>query len=194
MTEPQQLSATGAGAELLSARSVFYLTNREQIERWADLRRDVAENTARWLEQLGEQLSALRPGMSLWRGRIDTYTCLLLYPNSVPPSDAAPEVGIGLGWNPGKLMPDGTGEAPPFVGIWTSPGSPSATRLVSVLDAAERNNDQDRYGSSPKWPRYRHVVADEHWWNNLDDYRDQLLDGVRELLDTFTDDVLDHAN
>ncbi len=182
MTEHDQASirpAIGDGADLFDDRALFYLQNRDLIEKWAGLHLDASLAAGRWLETLADQITELRAEWALWSGIAGKYRALFLCP--VPATgDGPPGVGIGLAWNDTGVQPDRKGDSTsPFIGIRVNPEI--GDTVLPFLDRVDAV-DGHAYAVSSNWPRYHYITAPTRWWEHLDEYRAQLLDATRSIV------------
>lgn len=175
----------GDGGELFDDRALFYLHNRELIERWGGLRYDAVQAAGRWLDTLTDRVFSLRGGWSSWKGMAGSkYRALFVAPTPAP-VDGPPDVAIGIAWSDAGVQPDRPGDSTsPFVGIRVN--GELAHRLVPFLDAADAGQPHG-YLVSSNWPRYRYITAPPRWWEHLDAYRDQLLAEAAALVERYAD-------
>lgn len=170
--EPLIPQPVGDGAELFDDRSLFYLHNRDLIERWGALRYDAIQAAGRWLDTLSDPVFSLREGWAPWKGLAGKYRALFVCP-ILALADTPPGVGVGIAWNDAGVQPDRKGDSTsPFVGIRVI--SDLAEQVPTFLDAVD-GGESHGYLVSANWPRYRYITAPPRWWEHLDSYRDHLL-------------------
>lgn len=174
---------------------VFYLKHRQQIEEWCQLSKRANKAARRFLgslapladeraSQLGHDVHCITmleigwPKIFLCRTRwCDKDPSLLREQNDIKKI----QVAIGLEWARKSVQLSSEDSAQsPYSGVWFHPEhpgyqtiEPEVRKRISVPKGATKNR---------WWAFYRYEpYAGEEVWNNLDKYRDQLLDRLFSL-------------
>lgn len=177
----------GAEDHILDDRVRFYLRNRADIDEWAKLRSEahVAFDTYfRGLEPDLESLFADTPAdvrIAFHEG-LPRFVCWL---DHWPLTDSGhPVISVALEW-PKGVIPDAP-DAAPYVGVLVLMNEAPAEALRAAFrQGAVEIRDRDGWKHTKTWPVWQRVVAEGEYWDELDDYRSELLLAVQKTWDTF---------
>lgn len=188
------VNASGRGAELFDAPSVFYLTYREHIERWHGLGRPAGDAIDRWLDALSADFDdrAVSAGLLMRPGNTGAgYSHFLLFPPDTPATESGvPLIASCLGWKRGQAIPTGKRYAP-FVGVRVDRTVPSVREAFLACDDGHPRRLRAELGMQrdAEWPVWHYVLGENAWWSDLDAYRTELLHAFDRVLEKFGDAV-----
>jgi hypothetical protein len=183
----------GQGADLFDVPTTFFLTHREQIERWYALKARAAEAVHEYLLTFHDELEAVAAEEDLELRLFETgrqrWNLLLWPPDMALDAKGEPPIAVGLRWHRIDTVIEEEARAPRVgvrVGragrndVWErflSSGQPSTRQL----------RDQEGYRSDRIWPVFRNVPSTPHWWADLDGYRAQVAQELTEVVRLFGD-------
>ena len=186
------IEADGEGAELFDAPTLFYLTYREDIERWHALKERTNQAVREYLVGLREDIADIVESQNLTVGEFKTgsrYRSLLVWPmNTHNSDDGEPPLAVGLRWSHHRPALEEAGDAP-RVGVRAARGHDQMReQFLSAGHPDTRQLRQEHgYRSDKRWPAFREVPASPNWWADLDRYRNALLEVLEETLSIFGD-------
>jgi hypothetical protein len=182
--------ARGAGAELFTDRALFYLTNREQIDEWHQLRNEAGEVVRSYLKSLCAPLEEAARGGGLEPLYYDDgayHHCFAMEAGAALGNDQMPVISAEFGWSyKCKALDDGI--YGPYVGVRVGRTTPDADGLRErFLDAGARiERDMDSsYRHDRVWPVWRKVPAQPEWWEDLDHYASEASAALQEISERF---------
>ena len=188
---PDLVEASGHGAEVFDAPTLFYLTHQTSIETWHALQRPTRRVVDRYLMTLAEPLEeiALEFGGHLEilddGGRYPLLS--LLASDGMTPGLAKPAMLIGVEWDRNQVRIDDGANAP-IVGVRIGSKHHDGLRQ-KFLDAGDPSarhvRKREGYDRSSWWPALTRCVGPANWWADLDGYRDLLMTTVRKLVNDF---------
>jgi hypothetical protein len=190
------IEPAGDGADRFDIPSVFYLSHREQIERWHELKPRAADAVHEYLLSFENRLVDLAAEQGLQVGRRKTgrsFRCLLLWPGHVAVTDDhEPPLAIGLRWHRNDTAIDEEGRAP-RVGIRAAKGADDLRErfLTSGEPSTRELRGQHGYRSDKRWPVLRQVEGGPRWWGDLDAYRASVIAELGDLIRLFGPRVSD---
>ena len=179
--------ASGRGAEHFDVPTRFYLTNREDIERWAALGKTASNAIHKLHLGMEDDVAEIAERVGLTGGLFRTgsnyRTWLLSRPDTPVGSDTAPMAAIGLRWHRHNTVIDEPKLAA-RAGVRISDRTVREDFLE--LDGGLRPiRDGHGYKSDTFWPIYRSVPRDGAWWSDLDAYREQLMEHLADVVALF---------
>ncbi len=175
------IEANGDGKELFDAPALFYLTHAEVIRRWSELSRVARSATSEFLETVGQALAdEMNP--DLWEmSAEDTgqgYRHFLWCPpGTATVTDETPAIALCFGWKSTKvrITPH---TYTPFVGVRVPRGGAHELVRNAFLGSGEPDvralSTSNGYARSAIWPIWKQVTGPEHWWSDLDGYREKV--------------------
>ena len=182
------LPASGSGADVFDQPSLFYLTNRTQIDEWYGLRANVSEAVGEWYrttvrEALASPAADRLLDVTVVRGP-GSYHHVLLHTPDATILDTKPVIGIGFAW-PSKTVDPSTDSI--FACVRCSRNETGRIAATQFLDAGGRTVRaglrQAKGGDTETWPIWWWIRAKPHWWTDLDSYCAMLVEEVTLLAD-----------
>lgn len=192
--DDELIEADGEGADFFDAPTIFYLTHREDIERWHALRERANRAVHEYFVSLRDDVESIVEDQAFVVDVFKTgspFHSLLIWPSSDHElADGQPPIAIGLRWPHQRPALEDAGGAP-RVGVRVAPGHKQLRE--QFLDFGEPDTRQLReahgFRTDNPWPAYKEVPADPGWWADLDGYRDTLLEALQDGLSIFSDRV-----
>jgi len=189
------IPARGAGADKFDAPALFYLSNQAQIDEWHGLRSTVSEALGEWFrttvrDALAFRGEALGYEASEARGPGGYHAVVLHTPGTVV-QNGSPVIGVGVAW-PAKTVSPTSNK--PFATVRCSrndTGRAAARAFLAAGGQEYRSSTTGVYGGdTDAWPVYTWINADDRWWTDLDNYRDNVLGSVLRLANDLREPLL----
>jgi hypothetical protein len=187
MTSTDLPPANGRGAEHFDVPTRFYLTHRQDIERWAALRKQASDAIHRLHLGLEDDVVAAAEHTGLTVGLFRTgsgyRSWLLARPGAALGSEGAPVAAIGIRWHRVNTVIEDDKLAA-RVGVRIS--ERTVRERFLALDGGLRTiRASHGLKSDTFWPIYRQMPGSEVWWSDLDSYRQRLLDQLEQTTGLF---------
>lgn len=169
-------------------RVLFYLRHRADIEEWAALAGEASEAVDGYLRRLRPAIENRLAGGEeerLVRRFLDgNHRFLTGYERWPASKNGHWHISVALEW-PKRTTLDHRGRCP-YVGVMV-PQSHDAGKTLGAKfrELADDTRKIHGWGTSPWWPVYRPVAAPASYWENLDSYREQLLDAIDDTWEKF---------
>lgn len=162
----------------------FYLKHREQIEQWASLRSEAASAIDEWMEALGPQVEELARELGRDVRLAEQVESHQPYPSyrltrmawGFDGSDDPP-AAVTLEWVRGKATLHGN--STPYVGL-RSPKTGAAGAELRASEAVRQTRVRRKDAASSWWIGYAYVHPSRDVPVDFDEYRDALLQALRE--------------
>lgn len=187
----EPVEARGDGAPIFSAPTTFFLTFREPILRWHQLKHQADEAVHEFLMTLQDDLDRVgrEHGLALTDRNLGRkFFAHLLTPQLASADSGA--IAFGVGWRRGTVVVDDEALAP-YVGIWVDRERGGDLRerfLTSGEPTVRERRDRGGYRSDRPWPVYRRVQGRTQWWADLDGYREAVVRALESVIADFGHD------
>jgi hypothetical protein len=188
MTTNDLPPASGPGSEHFDLPALFYLAHRQDIERWAALRKHASNAIHQLHLGLEDDISDAAELAGLTVGRFRTgpnyRSWLMMHPDAPPGSDGAPVAAIGVRWHRVNTVVDDAKLAA-RVGVRVSDRT-VRDRFLALDGGLRPARAEHGFKSDTLWPIYRPVPGDDAWWSDLAGYRRRLLDQLAQTVTLFS--------
>ena len=178
--------------EFDDARVSFYLENRALIDEWAKLSDEVPKLCRKFMWSLRKDFNELASqkgsDISVYAEQSDHPKLFLHREHWVSAGDSEFEdrtdVGIGVEWEKNNVDFSLSGSRP-YVGVWTNKRTDRGGQLREDL---EQLTGED--SSNSNWVRRQYIApAEEIWWENLDSYREVLLENIAKEWEEYSEAI-----
>lgn len=179
----------GAGAEWFDEPALFYLTHREQIERWYALHHRADEAANQYLLSFQDDLESIAEENGFQVGQFDgRFRCLLLWPqDGALNATGEPPIAAALRWHLDEMALNDQGRAP-RVGVRVGRGSDKLCEEFLGCGHPDMRQLRQQHvysAKAPRWPVFRDLPAEPQWWADLDGYRAQVVEAVADVIQRF---------
>ena len=176
--------------EFDDARVSFYLENRALIDEWAKISDEVPKLCRKFMWSLRKDFNELASqkgsDISVYAEQ-SRYPKLFLHRNhwvSTGNSNGI-DVGIGVEWEKSNVDLGRSGSCP-YVGVWTYEHTDRGGQLREDLEQPIEGEDS----SNSNWVRRQYIApAEEIWWENLDSYREVLLESIAKEWEEYSEAI-----
>lgn len=170
-------------------RLKFYLRNVRLIREWADLGSEVCDVVDRFLVSLVGDIESLAeeidPEISVYTELESGWPKIFLQLAHWNTPDAREIIaGIGLEWG---RKADLVTELP-YIGIWIDPKHEKADSIRDAVHEKLGNVAADsgfKKGRSRFWPAFKNVEPEGEFWEDLDPFRQLLVEEFRQAWNLF---------